>query len=111
MEYDSTADINEQIHFERLEEDMLQARYEAESRQAARNRANGICSHGSRIARKAPAFYNEKTIAAMTEDARHDHRKTVVVDKPFEGSQSDIPEGFDLCTECFSLVTAWNFQR
>jgi hypothetical protein len=81
--------------------DILQAQYEAEGRALDRDRAKGICHHGSRLGRKVPAFYDADDVHAMLLKGHFKNREG------FDGSQSDIPEGKDLCTECGALVEEW----
>ena len=85
------------------EADLLQAQYEAESRQFARDRRAGICHHNARLGRKVPAFYEAADVADMLRNGHFRNRAGYV------GSQSDIPVGKDLCTECGALVEAWVF--
>lgn len=102
--YESTADLNEQVYYERLDADLLQAQYEAESAEAAAQRARGICGHSSsRLGRKVPAVYSAEDVAAMLAAGPFKNREG------FAGSQADIPAGRDLCTECGALVEEWVF--
>lgn len=97
--YESTADLNEQVYYERLDADMLMAQYEAESAATAARYARGICGHNSHLGRKVPAFYSAEDIAEMlATNGRFQNRGG------FAGGQEDIPEGQLLCTECGELI-------
>ena len=66
--YETTADLNEAIHYERLDADLEMAQYEAEARHYAARRARGICDHnGSALGHKSPSFYSAEDIAGMLE--------------------------------------------
>lgn len=93
-ETDTTSDLNEIIHYERVEADMLQAQYEAESRALARLNAQGVCTHSCGLGYKAPAFYSADDIAAMLAQGKFGNRAG------FTGGQEDIGRGNVLCTDC-----------
>ncbi len=80
--------------------DILQAQYEAESRAAAARRKRGICGHDSRLG-GGVNFYSADDIAGMLAVGHFGNRGG------FDGAQTDIPSGKDLCTECGELVEAW----
>jgi hypothetical protein len=94
-EYETTADLNEAIYYERLDADMEMAQFEAEARYYATRRAKGICDHnGSALGYKSPAFYSAEDIAGMLSTARHGNRGG------FTGDQTAIGAGNMLCTDC-----------
>ena len=98
--YETTADLNEAIHYERLDADLEMAQYEAEARHYAARRARGICDHnGSALGHKSPSFYSAEDIAGMLErNGRFGNRGG------FTGEQSDIGEGNQLCTDCGTIT-------
>ena len=98
--YETTADLNEAIHYERLDADLEMAQYEAEARHYAARRARGICDHHSRLGGGVD-FYSAEDIAGMLAKGRFGNRGG------FTGAQTDITKGKDLCTECGSLVEEW----
>ena len=82
------------------EADLLQAQYEAESRQYRRDIANGICHHSSQLGRRVPAYYTAEDIAEMRRNGHFPDRPT----DPRVGDQSTIPDGLALCQDCGELV-------
>lgn len=96
--YETTADLNESIYYERLDADLLQAQYEAESRALSARRAKGICDHGGGLGHKSPSFYSAEDIAASLATARFGNRGG------FTGEQSDIGEGNFLCYDCGTII-------
>lgn len=96
--YESTADLNESIYYEKLDADMEMASFEAEARYYASRRKKGICDHnGHALGHKSPSFYSADDIASMLAQGRFGNREG------FAGEQSDIGEGKLLCTECGSI--------
>jgi hypothetical protein len=102
MSYDGFYD--EELPAGYQEADMLQASYEAESREFDRERAQGHCHHNARLGRRVPSFYEASDVAAMLAAGHFANRGG------FTGAQSDIPEGQDLCTECGELVPSWDVE-
>ena len=98
--YETTADLNEQIYYERLDADLEMAQYEAESRASAKRAALGICDHHSRLG-GGRDFYSAEDIAGMLSKARFGNRGG------FTGAQTDITAGKDLCTDCGCLIEEW----
>jgi hypothetical protein len=96
-DYETTADLNEAIYYERLDADLLQAQYEAESRASAARAARGICDHHGGLGGGA-SYYSAQDIAEMLSKARHGNRGG------WTGSQADIPAGKMLCTDCGTLT-------
>lgn len=82
------------------EADILQAQYEAESRQYMRDIANGICHHSSQLGHKDPAFYDADDISAMRAKGYFPDRPT----DPHVTDQSTIPVGHCLCVDCGEVV-------
>lgn len=81
--------------------DIEQAEFEAEGRRLSALHARGICTHGSRLGRKTPSFYDARQVANMIHNGRFGNRGG------FQGEQADIPEGSDLCTDCGTFVPEW----
>jgi hypothetical protein len=96
-DYETTGDLNEAIYYERLDADIEMAQYEAEGRAASARRKRGICDHGSRLG-GGVSFYSADDIAAMLEKGTFKNRGG------FTGAQTDITAGYDLCTDCGTLV-------
>lgn len=96
-DYETTADLNEQIYYEKLDADMQMAQYEAESRAAGARRKRGICDHGAQLG-GGKDFYDADDIAAMLAKGHFANRGG------FTGAQTDIPAGKALCTECGELI-------
>jgi hypothetical protein len=99
-DYETTADLNEAIYYERLDADIEMAGYEAEARAASARRKRGICDHGARLG-GGRSFYSADDIAEMLTKARFGNRGG------YTGAQADIPAGRDLCTDCGTLVAEW----
>jgi len=83
------------------EADFEQAAFEAESRYITALHARGVCTHGSRLGRKVPSFYDATAVAEMLHNGRFGNREG------FSGEQAEIPAGKDLCTDCGALVAEW----
>ena len=93
-DYETTADLNEAIYYERLDADIEMAGYEAEAAAARARRKRGICDHGAGLGYKAPAIYSADDIAGMLAKARFGNRGG------FTGDQAAIGKGNVLCTDC-----------
>jgi hypothetical protein len=110
MDYETTADLNDAIHYERLDADLEMANLYA---QAAHTRAlnkRGICTHGSRLGRRVPAFYDADDIAGMLRSREEGGQSKFGNRGGFDGPQDTIPHGKDLCTDCGELVEAWHID-
>ena len=64
-DYETTADLNEAIYYERLDADIEMAQMEAEGRRISALHKRGICTHGAGLGYKAPAIYSAEDIAGM----------------------------------------------
>ena len=82
------------------EADLLQAQYEEDGRQYARDVKRGICHHSWQLGRKVPAFYNAQ---AITEDRKRGNFPERPTD-PSVTDQASIPVGQCLCLDCGQLV-------
>ena len=96
--YETTADLNEAIYYERLDADLEMAEFEAEGRRISALHKRGICTHGSGLGYKSPAFYSAEDVAEMLAKGRFGNRGG------FRGDQTAIGEGWMLCTDCGTLV-------
>ena len=92
--YETTADLNEAIYYERLDMDIEMAELEAESRRISALHRRGICTHGAGLGYLAEAVYSADDIAAMLAKGRHGNRGG------FTGDQAAIGAGNILCTDC-----------
>ena len=52
-DYETTADLNEAIHYERLDADIEMAEFEAEGRRISALHKRGICTHGAGLGHRA----------------------------------------------------------
>ena len=93
-DYETTADLNEAIYYERLDADIEMAAFEAEGRRISALHKRGICTHGAGLGYKAPAIYSADDIAGMLAKARFGNRGG------FTGDQAAIGKGNILCTDC-----------
>jgi hypothetical protein len=58
--YETTADLNEDWYYARVDADMEQAEFERQAREARLDRANGICHHDGGYLFRHEAFYPEQ---------------------------------------------------
>ena len=90
----------EAIEAERFDADLEMAQFAAQARESANRRRRGICDHNSRLGGGVD-YYSADDIAGMLARGHFPNRGG------FDGAQTDIPAGKDLCTDCGELVAEW----